>query len=131
MGAVNYQAKRSITGGHVLNTNYDLDIILEQADDSVAVTSSEIKSLGGNQETVLQNIDFHWQISIGSITSVNKPAVREFLNSVQGGEVFTLDVYGSVAVPDAPVSVVAKPGYQFSRVNNSDLFTVALKVREV
>jgi len=127
MAAVNYEALRSIISGHVSGTNYDLDLILEQADQSVKPTSSSSGSLGGQRETVLQRIDYKWRLTIGSITSVNKDAVREFLDSVQGGEVFSLDVYGSVAVPDNPENVTIEPGYSITRINGGDLFSVSIQ----
>lgn len=131
MAAVNYTAKRSIITGHVLDTAYDLDLILEQADRSVRTKKNQIRSLGGNTETILQSMDVSWSLTIGSLTGATLNGVREFLDSVQGGEIFTLDVMGSVGAPDNPLSVIADGDYMETRVNNSNLFTISFNVRVV
>jgi len=131
MAAINYEALRSLISGHVVNTNYDIDVVLELADRSVKPKSKVHVSVGGQQETVIQRIDKFHQMTIGSITNENIDLIREFADSVQGGEVFVLDVMGSVAVPNNPMTVIASPGYTESRVNGSNLWRISMKVREV
>lgn len=121
-----------------IGSSYSLDVVLEQADDSMIVDNSVVLSLGGQQETIERSRFARKDITIGSIARVPTSSVtlaqqviKAFLASIQAGETFTLDVYGSVASAYAPVSVIADPGYGFSRVNNSDLFTLSLNVREV
>jgi len=131
MAAINYEALRSLISGHVVNVNYDIDVVLELADRSVKPKSKTHVSIGGQQETVIQRIDIFHQMTIGSITNESIDLIREFADSVQGGEVFVLDVMGSVAVPNNPMAVIASPGYVESRVNGSNLWRISMKVREV
>lgn len=120
-----------------VSTEYSLDIILESAMQQREIDATVVRSLGGNQETIERNRDKYHSISIGSIArvptageTIARQAVETFLESVQNGETFTLDIYGSVAVPDDPVDVIADQGYSFNMVSNN-LFTTSIRVREV
>ena len=120
-----------------IGTQYNMDVVLEQADDSRVIDSTVVKSLGGQQETIEVNRDTMLAITLGSIAriptageTIAKQIATEFLESIQAGETFSLDVYGSVAVPDQPKNYIADAGYRFNRAGNN-LFTTSLNLREI
>lgn len=115
----------------VVGTQYNLDWILEAADNSMTVDSDVVISLGGQQETIERRRDKRLDITIGSVLHTEKPTLENFLHSIQAGETFSVDVYGSVASADAPVNVIADHGYSIRRVNNSNIYAVSLSLREV
>lgn len=121
----------------IVGSSYSLDLILEQASIAREVDSTVVKSLGGAQETIERTRDRYHNITIGSIARIPtagettaRQVVQAFMESVQAGETFSLDIYGSVATPSDAVNVIADAGYSFSPVSNN-LFTTSLRVREV
>ena len=63
-------------------------------------------SLSGSVESILLRSEKHYSCQSQSIDprSLDEAKILEFLASVENGELFTFDRYGSVAVPDNPVS---------------------------
>ena len=128
---------KSYAPHRIVGSSYSLDLILEQASIAREVDSTVVKSLGGAQETIERTRDRYHNITIGSIARIPtagettaRQVVQAFMESVQAGETFSLDIYGSVATPSDAVNVIADAGYTFSPVSNN-LFTTSLRVREV
>lgn len=115
----------------LVGTQYSLDVVLADESQSTDMDVSVFKSLSGNQETIERSRAITHAVTLGSILHTEKPTLFNFLESVQAGETFSLDIYGSVASPDDPVNVIADAGYQFARINHSNLYNVAMNVREV
>jgi len=131
MPAFTYTAKRSLINGHVIDTVYSIDINARSIARSSSVKSKTKKSLGGQTETIVQSRDINWSISLNGITELDLPAIREFLDSVDAGESFVFDPYGTVAIPDNPISVKARAGYTESRQGFSDYFVIGFGVYEI
>ena len=138
MAAVQYTAKRSIGGGHAIDTQYALDLVL-------AATNGGPKrrrrvetqtSLDGNVETLYFGRDFIFEVQLAPFRWLEQPYLREFLDSTEDGHAFTFDLYGSVATPYQPLTVVRDDdGYDESRVLSvgtggaEDYVTVNFRVR--
>jgi len=131
MPAFTYTAKRSLIVGHVIDTVYSIDINARSITRSPGVKSVTKRSLGGQAETTVQRREVTWSLVLVDIVNSDLPSIREFLDSVDGGEAFVFDPYGTVATPDNPISVKAKPGYSESRQGFSEYFVIGLSVYEI
>lgn len=62
--------------------------------------------LSGSVESILLRSEKHYncQTQLIDPRSVDEARILEFLASVENGELFTFDRYGTVALPDNPVS---------------------------
>lgn len=114
-----------------VGTAYDLDLSLTAANRSESVESSNTVSLNGNQETTFIRRDVSYSLNINRVYASTLPAVRNFLHSVEAGQIFELDRYGSASVPDDPVNVIAQPGFTEQRNGVDDYYTITMNVREV
>ena len=111
--------------------DYSLDVDMPVVNRSEKSISNKTISLGGNQETVFQRSDVMHNITIGPTHKNGMPELRTFLQSVNAGETFTFDPYGTVASPDDPISVVTDGGHNESRQNGTNYFNISMKLREV
>jgi hypothetical protein len=90
-----------------LGESYTLPFGLEQADRSVNVTRHRSKPLGGGPpETLLHRREVFYNLRTGIIEETELAQWREFMASVEGGETFILDRYGSEAVPVEPLNFI-------------------------
>ncbi len=111
--------------------SYSIDLALNKVDRS---SKSQVKtaiSLGGNQETISHRQDIFFDINERNVLKSELPKFRSFLDSVQAGEPFTFDPYGTIASPDYPITVIADPNYTEKRTDTLELFDISLKVRQV
>ena len=113
--------------------SYDIDnFLVERADRNVKVVKNVQRALSGGQPEVLTHRrDVTFDITTGLILEADIKKWREFLASVEGGESFTLDRYGTVASPSEPLLVYLEDD-SYSEVRDSNLmryrisFTVGL-----
>ena len=89
---------------HLPGTSYSIDFKAETVDRKARFRGSKQQPLGGGAAEVLLNriervIDVTTEILS---ESAQVPQFVEFLHSVAGGEVFTFDRYGTIAVPVDP-----------------------------
>lgn len=83
-----------------LNQTYSVDFNLEMADRASKAKRTSHQPLGGGRPEVLFfHSDVLLHVRTGVILEANIKQWREFLSSVQGGELFTLDRYGTAASP--------------------------------
>ena len=98
MATIIYTAKRSLAPGHVEGEEYLLEIgILDDANRRVATEKDVQRSLGGAMETLRHRHDVMWTLTLEPTQGKNMPLVREFLDSTDGGEAFSIDLYGQYA----------------------------------
>ena len=99
MPVFTYVAKRELITGHTVDTVYDLEYGLLVLDRSRDTKKSESIALDGSQETIL-----HRQKTVFSVmTRCDATTIlqwREFIASIDGGEAFVFDEFGTIAVPD-------------------------------
>lgn len=117
MSVVVYTAKRSLLPGHTVDVPYELGLRQISADHTRDVRKSEQRALSRLRETLFWNGASGLAITIGSYPeqSVQFDAVIEFLESVERGETFTYDRYGSAGAPASPRSAVLVGTYQVQR----------------
>lgn len=114
-----------------LDQQYSMDFLLDRADRSVEVLKETKRALGGGaSETLVQRRDVFIDVATNLILEANIKQWREFLASVEGEETFTLDRYGTNAVPVEPLQVVlVNSDYQEARDSNLMRYRLAFKVR--
>jgi hypothetical protein len=113
-----------------LNQSYSLEIGAT-GDRNAKVTRNVQQPMGGGApEVLLHRRETLIQITTGYISEAQIAQWREFLASVEGGETFTLDLLGTVAAPDDPVSaMLASEEYTEMRVGDSSSYQLSFNVR--
>ena len=107
MSVISYTAhsRATLMGGHSAGTGYSFAINFMAYEKSYNAPKSQPRALDGTTETILQRLDRTIGMTIGPYDSDDVAQIEEFIESVAGGESFTVDVYGTIAVPDAPLTV--------------------------
>lgn len=130
MTAVTYTAKRSIASDHIAGASYGLDFNAGQLDRGTTTRRRRATSLSGASETLIYRQDVVWTVTTTRLSESAIVYMREFLDSVAAGEVFTFDPYGSTSAPDAPVTAVLESdGYKEARHATTRTYRVTFKVR--
>lgn len=114
-----------------LNVSYNIDAFLvEQADRKVNVVRNSHRSLGGGSpEVLIHRRDVQIDVTTGLILEADIKKWREFLASVEGGETFTFDRYGSIASPSEPLTVyLVDDSYTESRDSNLMRYRISFTV---
>lgn len=118
MAAVSYTAKRSLRGGVSVDDPIDYDFEVSDVDRQTKPKIGQQISLSGWQETIRDRTDELWRCVTIPVLAADFDHFRQFLDSVDGGEVFTFDPYGTIAVPVDPMScVLSSKGYKEKRVS--------------
>jgi len=90
-----------------LGQSYNIEFGVEGADRSVDVVSSGQQPLGGGApEVIFHRREVIISVRSGVIQEVDIPQWREIFTSVEGGETFIFDRYGTVATPVEPKTVM-------------------------
>ena len=128
---ITYTALSRIISGHVSGSIYQIEIGTKQADPDGETYLTEHVSLNGTREVVKQDReDDNWTVATKRITTADLLELREFFYSVVGGETFTLDLYGTIAVPDdVQTMVMLSKKYAPKRIKTSDYFNFSFKAR--
>ena len=114
-----------------LGQSYNLEIGVERIDRSIKVDRSMQQPLGGGAPEVL----FHSRVELVGvrtdfITEAQIKQWREFLASVEGGETFTFDRYGTVAAPvDPRTAMLESADYSEDRLRGKMTYQLSLKIR--
>lgn len=112
--------------------SYSIDLVTNQRNRSVKSSSNISTSLSGVRETLFNNREEIWSVSLKPVLIANMGQIREFIESVMGGESFTFDPYGSVAVPDNPLScTLESKSYQESEIDFTGYVRVSFQIRYV
>lgn len=136
MSSVTYTAKRSLTTGHTVETVYTINLRLNALEPSKKVRRSEQLSLSAKSENLLWHNKRTWQATTAALRGDERALVREFLESVIGGEPFNFDEFGSANAPDRPVNVVLAGVFRETRVvrqgdgGRDDYFRFTFSMRE-
>jgi len=88
-------------------------------------------ALSGSSETMLRRTDRVWTINTVLLAQSELKYWLEFLASVEGGETFTLDPYGTQYTPDDPVSVILHGGGYRPRRAGPMHYRLQFQAREV
>jgi hypothetical protein len=117
MTAVTYTAERSLVTGRVQGTEVRLRLRCRQFELSKDSRKSQQRALGVGIETLLWRNSNGWQIETnGYNEDTGIDEVIEFLESVSGGETFTVDEFGDGQADDNPIDVVMLGDYDKNRI---------------
>lgn len=118
MAAVSYAAKRSLKGGVSVDDPIDFDFSVSALDRTTKPAIGSQTSLSGYQETIRDRTDIQYKVTTLPVLEAAFDDFRQFLDSVDGGEFFTFDPYGTIAVPvDAQNCIMVSKGYKEKRVS--------------
>lgn len=133
---VNFVAKRSLVNGHVATNSYDLGILCQAIEISREAKIEAPESLSGRRETLRFCAIERYQVTTFPLAGFDFLLLKEFLDSVEGGDTFTVDPYGAIGLPVASYSgALEAPGYTASRVveigtgGQDDYFSVQFTIR--
>ena len=127
---IDYTAKRSVQAGHSIDTPYTINIDLYENDRTFKAHGVENKALNGNTVAVIHRVEETNNLTTVLVSAATSPTVldmREFLDSVVGGEVFQLDISG-VSI-DYKLHSMTKP-YSERELERSN-FRYSFQVRPV
>ena len=118
MAAVSYIALRSLRAGVTENDPINYDFEVSAVDRSTKPQTGSQTSLSGWQETIRDRTDELYKITTVPVLEADFDHFRQFLDSCDGGEHFTLDPYGTIAVPvQAMNCILVGRGYKEKRVS--------------
>lgn len=134
MGNFVYTATEEVVGWHQTGEQVLLDIGVQDATRSRSVEKSVQRSAGGAIEVLKHRADVTWSVTLEPVSGSRLAEVREFLASTEGGEPFSMDLYGTSAAPKVVKRI--DEGYTedvFMRVGSEsgDFFTVTFEVTEL
>lgn len=116
MTAVTYTAKRSLIPGHSANTSYSMDLLVVALPTSRQVSNERQEAIDGTRETIRLYVCEIWDITLAIAYGTRAAQIKEFLDSVEDGEVFTFDPYGTANTPNNPLSAeIESKGYNRGR----------------
>ncbi len=131
MPVFTYTAKRRIATGHSSGTQYSMEKAAGPLTPEDRIIKNSWRALGGNEETLLDRIETVWNLTTDWIREAELEFWQEFTASVAAGEQFTFDPYGTIAVPDAPLTVALEnKAIRWARAGSKKIFTVSLTLRE-
>lgn len=118
MATITFTASRSLLSGHALGDQITFELPLRTADRSPGRKIREAQSLSGRRMTRLM----HRENKLGFQTppfkdDSLKAQIIEFLDSVAGGETWTLDIYGTEATPEDTRAYIIQGDYSETRVD--------------
>ncbi len=98
-------ARAPLLPGNVAGVVYSFEISFIAFEKTYNAPKTQHRALDGTTETVLKRVDDSINMTIGYYDSTDVGQIEEFIKSVAGGETFTVDVDGTIATPDDPISV--------------------------
>lgn len=137
MQAVRYEARRSLVSGHTEGGLYTLNLSLTDCDRKRDTERKQQSSLSGKVYTTYHRGDTVWTCETAPVRGAARDQMREFLDSVEDGQVFSFDPYhwGGVSPDDMRPVVIQSDGYTESRYimlgsDTSDWFKFRFIMRE-
>ena len=133
MATITYNAvdRGSLLSGHTEGTHYTIEFGAQSIERSIKRDNARSTALGGRVETLRNRKEIHWNIGTDHIEHADLPVWYEFMDSVDAGEAFKLDPYGTAATPDAPRDVILEGNPTESRVGAIKVYTIRFRVREI
>lgn len=126
MAVAYYIAKRGIQAGHSLGVAYNFTFNPLSMDVSKNTVKDESRSMNGITQTTVYRRDTEWRIETEQLLEGTTAYLNmyEFLESVDEGEVFTINLTGSIVV------AMLVNNYQMQRVEKNPewIFNFNLRV---
>lgn len=134
MGSVRYTATESLLAHRSSGTSVEMEIDFQEARRSRKTEKTVHKSEGGAMEVLKHRSEVTWDLTFEPVSGARLEQLREFLDSTEGGELFTIDAYGTAAAPKIVKRI--DDGYAeepFMRIGSEDgdLFEVKITVIEI
>jgi hypothetical protein len=134
MGSVTFNATESRLPHHVYGDLVTLDIDFQEALRGRKVEKSVKRAMGGAMEVIKHRSDVIWDLTFEPVSGRRLLELREFLDSTEAGEAFTIDAYGTSSAPKSVKRL--DEGYDeepFMRTGSEDgdMFVVRIQVVEL
>lgn len=140
MAFAEYVARRSLAPGHIVDTPYTLILpSLSRCQLGRDRRTSRKVSMSGAAETLFYFAKRTWQVQTEPVLLDEAQTLIEFLDSIDDGQSFTFDPYGSPDSRSSSCAVVVSDdqGYTLERVRTrgrsgaDDYFEFSFGVREL
>lgn len=134
MGSVTFTATESLLAHHSAGETVTIEIGVQDAVRNRAVNKNVQRSLGGAMEVLKHSADVTWDVTFQPVSGSMLDQLREFLDSTEGGEIFTIDVYGTSSAPKSVKRLDEGYGEEpFMRVGteDGDMFVMRIQVLEL
>lgn len=116
MQHVIYEARRSLAAGHAAGTSYTLDLRLRDKDRKRDVERKTHIAIGGAVYSTYYRGDTVWSLVTAPLAGDDADQMREFLDSVEDGQLFTFDPFHWAAgAADLRSVVIHSDGYTEDR----------------
>lgn len=136
MQHVIYEARRSLAAGHTAGTSYTLDLRLRDKDRKRDVERKTHTAIGGAVYSTYYRGDTVWSLVTMPLAGDDAKQMREFLDSVEDGQLFSFDPFHWAAgVADLRAVVIHSDGYTEDRYvqrgsDDEDFFVFKFSVVE-
>lgn len=118
MAVVSYLAKRSLKAGVSIGQSVEFEFLCSDIQRRVKVDRSVKKAQGGLREYIKNRSEETYDITTYAVLAEDFDDFRQFLDSVDAGESYTLDPYGSIGTPVQPMLCqMDEDGYTENRVS--------------
>ncbi|TQV76676.1 hypothetical protein FLL45_01570 [Aliikangiella marina] len=104
MSVFTYTAKRRIAPGHTAGVQYSIDMGIRSHNPTDIYEGNQAFSASQSSTSISKEMIYH-KITTKRLNYQQMQEFREFLNSTNGSEPITFDLFGSVASPDNPIQV--------------------------
>lgn len=128
---IDYIAKRSLKAGHTVDTLYTINVLLNRADRTYTGVGRRNIAISGSTVTTIHRRDEFWDLTTAIISDTGTPDnddLKEFLDSVVSGEVFQIDISGSLQ--NCILDQFKNP-FRRIRVGFDELYRYSFRVRMV
>lgn len=105
---IDYTATRELVGSGLDEIECDFSVGGDRVQKRIGGESTSMSGVG--REFQLERLEYTWTFSTVPIAIADLPRWREFAASVANGETFTIDIDGTKAAPDNPITVSMKDG---------------------
>lgn len=125
MGAFTYSAIESLLPNRVLGESVTLEIDTQDTTRSRKPEKDVQVSLGGAMEVIKHRADVTWSIVFEPVSGGKLLLVREFLDSTEGGEPFSMDLDGQPTVVKRVDEGYTEQPYLRVGSSSTDWFTIS------
>lgn len=134
MGSFVYTATDELVAGHDVGDSIVLEVGVTDAVRSRAVEKSVQRSAGGAMEVLKHRADVTWGVTLEPVWGSQLRLVREFLASTEGGEAFSMDLYGDSSSPKLVKRMddsYDEQSFMRRGAESLDAFTISFQVLEI
>jgi hypothetical protein len=134
MGNVVYSATESLLPFRSAGQVVSFEIDFQEAKRSRSVEKTVQRSEGGSMEVLKHRAEGTWSITFEPVNGVKLDQLREFLDSTEGGEAFTMDAYGTSSAPRQVKRLddgYSEEPFMRNGSEHTDYFVISIQVIEV